>query len=97
MRATAKWIGPGVAQGVDDGRPVVERAMSRLVAPSDAIPEGQGRLALPGRSGGGDIVVHVAQIIVQGNGKGGIDRPSAIQQLTEIAEDVRRQLAMRTA
>lgn len=93
MRATAKWIGPGVAQGVDDGRPVVERAMSRLVEPADVVPEDRKGARATGTSG--EIHIHVGQIVIGSNGK--IETParaSLIAELVEIAEDVRRQLAM---
>lgn len=90
-------IGGGVVKGVDASRDAVSDAMSRLVTPDDVVPTQGAAIALPGSHGGGDINIRIAQITVQGNGQGGIDKPSFVQQLVEIAEDVRRQLAMRTA
>lgn len=96
MRATAKWIGPGVAQGVDDGAPVVEKAMSRLVDPDDAIPTGQTRLSTAGN--GAAIQVTIEQIVIGNDGKiSAPSRASLITEFVEIFEDARRQLAMRPA
>jgi hypothetical protein len=96
MRATAKWIGPGVAQGVDDGQPIVERAMSRLVDPQDAVPVR--RNGQQATAASGEIHVHVGQIVIGGDGKiSAPSRASLITELVEVAEDVRRQLAMRPA
>lgn len=96
MRATAKWIGPGVAQGVDDGAPVVEKAMSRLVDPNDAMPTGQTRLSTSGN--GAAIQVTIEQIVIGNDGKiSAPSRASLITEFVEIFEDARRQLAMRPA
>lgn len=94
MRATAKaGIGPGVAQGVDDGRSVVERAMSRLVEPSDAIPVGRTTAMT---ESGAMIQVTIEQIVIGGDGKiSAPSRASLITEFVEIFEDARRQLAMR--
>ena len=87
MRATAKWIGPGVAQGVDDGAPVVEKAMSRLVDPNDAMPTG----ARGGTQPTGQTIVHqTVNVTLQANENGRLDKPSVIQTLTEALEDVAR-------
>ena len=87
MRATAKWIGPGVAQGVDDGAPIVEKAMSRLVDPNDAMPTG----ARGGTQPTGQTIVHqTVNVTLQANENGRLDKPSVIQTLTEALEDVAR-------
>lgn len=87
MRATAKWIGPGVAQGVDDGAPVVEKAMSRLVDPDDAMPTG----ARGGMQATGQTIIHqTVYVTLQANENGRLDKPSVIQTLTEALEDVAR-------
>ena len=87
MRATAKWIGPGVAQGVDDGAPVVEKAMSRLVDPNDAMPTGARGGTQPT---GQTIVLQTVNVTLQANENGRLDKPSVIQTLTEALEDVAR-------
>jgi hypothetical protein len=94
MRATAKaGIGPGVAQGIDDGGPVVDRAMSRLVDPQSAIPQG-GNATRTGGSGG-DTNVYIDKIIIGGDGKiTAPSRASLITELTEIFGIARLQAAM---
>lgn len=95
MRATAKWIGPGVAQGVDDGRPVVERAMSRLVDPQSVVPEERAGMCLGGGGNGPLVHVTIDKVIVGGDGK--ISTPSKvslIEQFTDILEDAARQAGL---
>lgn len=87
MEATAKWIGPGVAKGVDAGAPVVEKAMSRLVDPDDAMPTG----ARGGTQATGQTIVHqTVNVMLQANENGRLDKPSVIQTLVEALEDVAR-------
>jgi len=85
-------IGGGVAAGVDAGRPMVAQAMSRLVEPDDAIPDGK-RAGRRLASNVQTIVNQVINVVLRANENGSLDKPSAIQTLTEALEDAARQLS----
>ncbi len=94
LKAKSKvGIGGGVAAGVDASRPMVKESMSRLVEPDDAIPKA-GRMRATASGPAGNVTFSFGDIIVQGNGQGGVDKPSLIQGITEACEDVARQLGL---
>jgi len=90
MEASASWIGPGVAKGVDKGQAVVERSMARLVDPEDAMPQ---EMRAGATSTPTSITFRFGDIVVQSNGNG-IDKPGLIQGITEACEDALRQMGL---
>ncbi len=93
LKAKSKiGIPGGVAAGIDAGRPMVQQSMERLVEPDDAMPAGGNRMSIAASNG--SITFNFGDIIVQGNGQGGIDRPSFMQGITEACEDIVRTLGL---
>jgi hypothetical protein len=95
LKAKSKiGIGGGVVAGVDASRPMVAKSMSRLVEPSDAIPDGRGFTT---RTGGNSasLVVNIDKIIIGGDGKISTpNRASLIEELTEVLRDAALQAGL---
>jgi hypothetical protein len=95
LKAKSKiGIGGGVAAGVDASRPMVAKSMSRLVEPSDAIPDGRGFATRTGGNGA-PVVVNIDKIIIGGDGKISTpNRASLIEELTEVLRDAALQAGL---